>query len=350
MAGLSVSVVIPTHNRAHLIARAVNSALANIARDDEIIVVDDDSTDSTAAVLAGFGDPVRYVKVPHGGAGAARNTGIRLAQKDLVAFLDSDDEWLPGKLDLNRGVLGARPDVLFCFSNFTVRDRYGNIRPHFLVQWTQDPRSWEVIVGPATPYSSLAPLPEGASDFSVHVAWLYPLMLRACYCSTITVAVRREQAGPALHFAEDLPLYEDWECFARLAQAGKAAFLDCDLAINHGHNGPRLTGADDFTNATTRLRLVKRIWGSDEQFMADHGQLVCDVVNEQHLIRARWLLRHGQSRQARKELRLAGGGPLSHRMLAALPGPVTWGVLGLRQALRGERPSASEAECWRHEG
>ena len=68
------------------------------------------------------------------------------------------------------------------------------------------------------------------------------------------------------------------------------------------------------------------------------------MVNGQHLIRARWLLRHGQSRQARKELRLAGGGPLSHRMLAALPGPVTWGVLGLRQALRGERPSASDAE------
>jgi len=333
----AVSVIIPTHNRAHLIARAVDSALAAVEPYDEVIVVDDGSTDGTGDVLKMYGDRIHYIRTNNKGAGAARNIGIKASSKPLVAFLDSDDEWLPHMLKVSRGLLSARPDVLFCFSDFTVRDRHGDIRPHFLVQWTQDHRSWEDILGPAALYSSLAPLPEGVSDFSVYVGDLYASMLRAPYCSTITVVARREQAGPVLRFPEDLPLYEDWECFARLSRAGAAAFLDCELALNHGHNGPRLTGADDFRKATTRLQLVQRIWGSDEQFMADHDQWVRGVVNEQHLIRARWLLKHGQSREARQELRLAGGGPLSHRVLAVLPGPVVRGLLGLRQALREKR-------------
>ena len=115
---LSVSIVIPTYNRAHLVSRAVNSALQQCAPGDEVIVVDDGSTDSTGIVLAEFGERIRYIRKENGGAGAARNRGIREARNPLVAFLDSDDEWMPGKIELQRQFMQARPDVLFCFSDF----------------------------------------------------------------------------------------------------------------------------------------------------------------------------------------------------------------------------------------
>lgn len=111
-----VSVVIPTYNRADLLVRAVESALAQCLSSDEVIVIDDASTDNTREVLAPFLGRVVYQPILHGGVGRARNEGVRIARNPFVAFLDSDDEWLPGKLELQRRLLTARPDVLFCFS------------------------------------------------------------------------------------------------------------------------------------------------------------------------------------------------------------------------------------------
>src|SRR6266705_3530531 len=116
MAKLRVSVVIPTHNRGHLIHRALGSALQDIESDDELIVVDDGSSDGTEDVVRKFGDQrVRYIRQEHSGAGAARNRGTLEARHELVAYLDSDDEWIRGKTALQRGFLMARSDVLFCF-------------------------------------------------------------------------------------------------------------------------------------------------------------------------------------------------------------------------------------------
>ncbi|MGC8603005.1 MAG: glycosyltransferase family 2 protein, partial [Desulfomonilaceae bacterium] len=98
-----VSVIIPTYNRAHLIERAVNSVLEQTYDKLEIIVVDDGSTDNTGNVLSQLQDGdsrVRYIRhETNKGSQSARNTGIRNARGDYVAFLDSDDEWLPYKLE-----------------------------------------------------------------------------------------------------------------------------------------------------------------------------------------------------------------------------------------------------------
>src|SRR5439155_27301830 len=128
---------------------------------------------------------------------------------------------------LDRARLGARPDVLFCFSDFGHRRASGKERRHGLASWHADPRGWDEILGPGVPYSTIAPLPAGRDDFRVHVGDAYESELHWNIICTITVAVRRVEAGPALRFAEDLPTYEDWECFARLARAGRAAYLDC---------------------------------------------------------------------------------------------------------------------------
>jgi glycosyltransferase involved in cell wall biosynthesis len=93
------SVIIPVHNRAHLIRRALNSVLAQSLDDYEIIVVDDGSTDDPRAVVEAIGDPrIRLIRKENGGGGSARNVGIDAAGGRYVAFLDSDDEFLPNNL------------------------------------------------------------------------------------------------------------------------------------------------------------------------------------------------------------------------------------------------------------
>lgn len=96
----TVSVIIPTYNRAHLVGRAIRSVLNQTYQDFEIIVVDDGSTDKTEEVVKSFNDPrIRYIRHEQNrGGSAARNTGIRTARGGVIAFLDSDDEWLPEKL------------------------------------------------------------------------------------------------------------------------------------------------------------------------------------------------------------------------------------------------------------
>jgi len=95
-----VSVIIPTYNRAHLLGGAIQSVLAQTYQDFEIIIVDDNSSDTTQDVLKGFCDSrIRCVRLDsHQGAGSARNIGIGRAQGEFVAFLDSDDSWHPNKL------------------------------------------------------------------------------------------------------------------------------------------------------------------------------------------------------------------------------------------------------------
>jgi glycosyltransferase involved in cell wall biosynthesis len=92
---LSVSVVIPTYNRASIVPRAIESALAAVRSGDEVIVVHDGSTDDTARRLQEYGSHIRYLPSGHGGVAAARNLGVREARAPLVAFLDSDDKWMP---------------------------------------------------------------------------------------------------------------------------------------------------------------------------------------------------------------------------------------------------------------
>jgi glycosyltransferase involved in cell wall biosynthesis len=347
MAKLGVSVIIPTFNRAHLISRAINSALAALESDDEIIVADDASTDNTETVIARFraqyGDRIRYLKVPHGGAGSARNHGVRAATKPLIAFLDSDDEWMPDKIHLQRTFMEKRPDVLFCCSSFVSQLESGERTADYLRFWHHDSRSWDEILTPGVPYSKIADLPLDRSDFQVHVGDLYLAEFQSNYVATTTVMVRRVEAGSALLFAEDLRIAEDKECFARLAGAGPAAYFACDLSIQWGHSGPRLTDENAFASYNARLVLLDRIWGKDPNFMARHGNLFQQVKRTTYLDRARWLLVQGRNREARNDLRHAGASPLTFRFLASLPSPVSSTLLKLRRLVLRKTLGAGHA-------
>ncbi len=96
-----VSVIIPTYNRGHLIKRAIESVFNQTYKNIEVIVVDDASTDNTEEIILGIGNPkIIYIKQPsNSGPSVARNKGIEIAKGELIAFLDSDDQWYPEKLE-----------------------------------------------------------------------------------------------------------------------------------------------------------------------------------------------------------------------------------------------------------
>lgn len=334
---MKLSVIVPTYNRGHLVARAVKSVLAQLMADDELIVVDDASTDDTEQVIRSIVDSrIRYIRqTRNAGAGVARNIGTAAASGDLIAYLDSDDEWLPGKAVLQRRFMEARPDVLFCFTDLA-RDVDG--QRHALSHgnlWHTDPRSWDEIMGPPVRYSTVADLPPGTADFNVHVGNLYRGEMHTNYFSTICVMIRREDAADAIHFCENVSTFEDWECFGRLAGRGDGAFLDYLGALQHKHPGPRVTDADWVSRAESRLAVLRRVWGSDPKFLASHGDEYKDLVHQQQIKKIRGLIVLGRMAEARSEMRQLDRVPVVYRAAARVPGEVMSKLVALRHTLRG---------------
>lgn len=108
-----VSVIIPTYNLAHYLPAAIDSVLGQGYGPLEVIVVDDGSTDATAAVVAAYGTQVSYVFQANSGIGAARNRGLDLARGQLIGFLDADDYWAQNKLTLQAPILEQNPAIGF---------------------------------------------------------------------------------------------------------------------------------------------------------------------------------------------------------------------------------------------
>jgi glycosyltransferase involved in cell wall biosynthesis len=335
----AITVAIPTYNRADLLPRALDSALAALAPGDAVLVVDDGSTDNTAEVVARYGAPVRYLPVPHGGLAAARNAGIANATTPLVAFLDSDDEFMPDKLQLQRAALARHPDAVMALSDFGHRSWHGTERHGELARWTGDARAWGATLGPGTPFTAYAPLPAGRAPFLVHVGDLYPLLVSQPYAAPLTAIVRRALLGDGPWFPGDLTFHCDWEGLARFARRGPVAFLACETAWNWSHPGPRMTDLDQGTYWSEYLTMARRLWGADVQFLARHADRYRVALARAHRRRARWLIKEGRTREARADLRAAGDAPALDRMLAALPGraipvPLVRRLRRLRRQLR----------------
>jgi len=204
-----LSVVIPTWNRAQLVGDAIRSVLAQREGLVEAIVVDDASTDSTIELLeTEFGDRIRLLRLEHRrGSGGARNAGARLARGEFVAFLDSDDVWLPGKFDAELEVFARFPEAEVVVSD-----------------------SQNFFEGAADGESRFAQ--NGllqATGREVRLArdchWLWTNSMNTVHTCSITV--RREalaRLGEKL-FAEDLVCCEDWEFQMRLYHACRVVIL-----------------------------------------------------------------------------------------------------------------------------
>lgn len=125
----TISVVIPTYNREKLLAGAIDSALAQTISPYEVLVIDDGSTDSSAIVMQQYGDKIKVIKQKNFGVSVARNVGIKAARGSLIAFLDSDDVWLPNRLEQGIKYLERNPGVALVHSDVFLDSEGSRIRP-----------------------------------------------------------------------------------------------------------------------------------------------------------------------------------------------------------------------------
>lgn len=120
-----VSTIIPAYNAERTIAQAIDSALSQDYKSHQVVVVNDGSTDSTAAILEKYGNQIQVVTQSNGGLSAARNAGVRRSTSEYLAFLDADDIWLPGKLKTMVLALVRNPQASLAFSDYILVDENG---------------------------------------------------------------------------------------------------------------------------------------------------------------------------------------------------------------------------------
>lgn len=205
-----VSVVIPTYNRASLIPSSIESVLGQTYKRIELIVVDDGSTDDTQAVLAGYGDKIKVICQQNAGPAIARNRGIAAATGDIIAFLDSDDQWLPTKLERQvESLRAAGPEVTCSLCNCTVYYANGTKTSTFAIADT---------------------IPE--CDTGI---WLNPVevLLNRFVMFNQAVAIRREVLERVGYFDESLRFGEDYDLPFRLAMEGPWTIIRDELVAYH---------------------------------------------------------------------------------------------------------------------
>lgn len=241
-----VSVVIPAYNRAATVVEAVESVLAQSWTRREIIVVDDGSTDATEEVLRPYRDRIRYVRRANGGFAAARNTGRAVAGGEFVAWLDSDDAWLPDKLEMQVNFMLRHPEVVASSTDFSewrggkvcreshIGDYYAGIarQPRGVRGFYQE-----------TERIDRGGRPTDSGGFWTGIGDIHRELIWGNFVHPPTTVFRRtamEEIGPQI---ETLANNSDYDYFLRLSRLGPFAYVDRPLLLyrysDDQYSGPR---------------------------------------------------------------------------------------------------------------
>ena len=272
MGTLSFSVIIPTHNREHLLPRALNSIAAQTQTPLEVIVVDDGSTDDTIATLRREYPDVVLFEEPHRGVSAARNHGIHASRGDWIAFLDSDDEWRPEKLARQDAALVSTPTVLLCHTDEV---------------WIRN----GVRVNPMKKHAK-----RGGTIFED--------CLPLCCMSPSSVVVHREVLEDVGVFDETLPACEDYDLWLRITSRYPVLFIDEPLVVKHGGHNDQLSrlywGMDRF-----RITALEKLLESDSLNDTQRAvaERVCAEKIEIYRTGAKKRGRHDEARRYTAKLR-----------------------------------------------
>ncbi len=213
----AVTVIIPTYNRAGWLSDAIDSVLAQTYPDYELVVVDDGSTDHTPELLAHYNEAIQTITLPHNqGVSVARNVGIQSTDSQWVAFLDSDDRWLPDKLEKQIQCVHLN----------------SAIQVHFTDEiWIRKGKR----VNPKKKHQKQ----EG---------WIFQPSLSLCLMAPSTILIRRDVFEATGLFDESLPVCEDYDLWLKVTARFPVHLLNEKLMVRYG-------GHDD--------QLSSREWGND---------------------------------------------------------------------------------------
>lgn len=272
---LRVSAIVPTRNCGAFLPAAAACVEAQNQQNLELLVVDDCSTDDTSSYLHRLQERVPGVVVLNGegrGPGAARNMAIDEARAPLVAFLDADDVWLPGKLERQLAFHHRHPEVVFSFCDYLHVDSAGVSHGTSFEYNTRFRR----IAGPPHPDYRLL---DGA----------YPNLLAENVVGTSTVVARRDALCRIGGFDESLSSASDWDLWLRLALEGPVAYS--------WHVGARyLMGRPEAVSRATRRRV-----DAERQIVERHARHCATVQG------GRQAIRRARARVMTSEAELADG-------------------------------------------
>ena len=222
-----VSIILPTHNRGHVIPDAIRSVLEQTHRDFELLIVDDASDDDTQEKVQAFDDTrIQYHRVPRGGVSRARNFALERVAGDYVAFIDSDDLYLPRKLEAQVAFLEANPQVMVAYSPYV-----------------------EVHRGKETFHSCRQ---KGQRVFLE--------MFKGSFVNVNSILVRREAAAAVGGFPEDFTTLEDFDFFLRLAEKYPFGFVEETSSVY------RMSDRDEGGDIDRYLHYLEFVKGCRDRF------------------------------------------------------------------------------------
>ncbi len=267
---VEVAVIIPTYNRKAMVQEAIGSVLRQSYRNFELIVVDDGSTDGTGEVLRHF-PQIRYFLQERRGVSAARNFGVRKAQGRLIAFLDSDDLWLPQKLEVQVAFMQENPKVQICQTEEI---------------WLRN----GVRVNPRKRHRK----PSGD---------IFAPSLELCLVSPSAVVIRKEFFEEMGGFDESLPACEDYDLWLRIAAEESVPLIEKPLVIKRGGHPDQLShlfwGMDRFRVAALCKLLASGRLSPEKQ------SLTIQALVKKCQILAQGAKKRGKDEEAKRYLSLA---------------------------------------------
>ena len=260
---MKISVVIPSYNRAHTLPRAIRSVQQQTVKVDEIIVVDDGSSDNTDITLREFSG-ISPLHQDNLGVSAARNAGIQAATGDWIALLDSDDEWLPQKIEQQLSLIRENPDYRLCHGNEL---------------WVRNGKH--------------------LNQKKIHRkqgGWIFEDCLPLCVISPSAALIRKDLLLECGLFDTGLPACEDYDLWLKICAREPVLYIEEPVLRKYGGHEDQLSrkywGMDRF-----RIRALQNLLISGT-LQPDQKQAAADMLKKKALIFAQGARKHGRPDEA----------------------------------------------------
>jgi glycosyltransferase involved in cell wall biosynthesis len=304
----AVSVIIPTHNRLVLLREALDSVAAQSFQDFEVIVIDDGSAERIEASIAHHATRPRVIRQRNLGPAAARNRGIEAASADIVAFLDSDDLWLPQKLETFVGYLADHPEL-------------------------------QIAYGPMSPIDAdRTPVPGRTKP--CHAGWITEQLFTSSFVHVPAVVARRTLLQAAGGFREDFPVCEDYDLWLRISVDQPFGLVEQPLALRRLHEG-RLSKSRMSRNLEVKARMLREFYQSGQANGRLRAEVAAARLAKVHFSAGRAAFRNGERHSAIELLRLSRQfGGSSIRIL-----PWLAAAAASKTLLRGDKPPSTQAQA-----